>query len=357
VAFASQRSHSQKPSSRHRDAQQTDLRSWFLVSDDEGDDEKCHMQPRRSQVLAEDFSPIPVRSLSTGREESLLDKPMKVATESLNLAEYSRTRAGVLLHDRTGTQLQPLNRQFALKPRNTICHAHDTRFSTKAWNCHEAKSWAFPSSNLNESNTDETLNPVDFKHFRNAVDSSPSHLLENSTAHKTTTGHSSEANCESSQKQVTFSMTTQSSTSSSALHRRPRVRSESIAIKKRGYACSSTTIQEESSNEDSISHNERMYDNATWLMYHRIVDHRRRQQLQRRQHIEHDDGVPVDSRETSSKPVTQPHDVSTSQASMMLLPSESGLFHPHSTSSVSGNSSIASSNLEDDDDEIFDMEL
>jgi hypothetical protein len=424
-------SSSSSSSLSHSQQQKDNMVSWFLVSDDEGDDEKYPKSSRRSHVQVEDYSPIPVRSLSTITAQdkdssSMLIQPMMRTTtlllkESLNVPDYSCTKVGNLASGRGSDCLfsqpqKPLLGKFALQPKtsSSLWHAQGTRFSTRAKTGHET----VPSSNLydanHESNT-ETWNPAttttasdDYKHHQETPHdfstSSKNHFVELSLAHSTSSSHLSKGVYESFLNQVAFvpshyysldstttgcsssaTMTIQSSTSS-RLQRRPRARSQSIAIKKRGYGSSSITTaqqqqqqQESFHHEDSLSYNERLYDNATWRMYHRIVDHRRNQLLQHhRQELDDDDGVvvvggggAVESREASSRLLTRPrHGLSSSTNStseptnnLMLLPSGYVPHLHHMTSSASGSSSVASSNMGDYDDDdyedavIFDMEL
>ncbi|KAG7338848.1 hypothetical protein IV203_012782 [Nitzschia inconspicua] len=143
------------------------------------------------------------------------------------------------------------------------------------------------------------------------------------------------------------------------LYRRPKTRSQSITIKKRSHHSSSwnTPTAEDSSSVPHDSYNERLYDSATWRMYHRIVDHRR-SQLQRRQQEDVLGGVSVDP--SSPRPnVRRRHDPAET-IDMMVISS----LHKHPFNSCNGpsigsssTSSLSSSSRHSDQDEIFEMEL
>jgi hypothetical protein len=126
-----------------------------------------------------------------------------------------------------------------------------------------------------------------------------SHQHHNQRTHQNSDGHSNgHKNSAWNKKRVAFLPTTTTSTSSTdagstAMTNGHRVQSPSIAIHKKNRnqlrpstastastASTGSEYQEDSDYDGGIefSYNEKLYDSATWRMYHRIIDHRRNQQ-------------------------------------------------------------------------------
>lgn len=397
---ASQRPfHHRLPVVHREESADDSMESTFLVSDDEGDDddEQLRATKMRNSVHIDDYSPIPVRSLTT-RDAMVLQKMKTAATTAESRSESdSDLKVGVMLPQR-GSQLrraQPdaaLFGGFTLQPRNLNQHAlcrfahmpnTDRDLACSSSNLHGLESKATRSSKpLNpRSKAHESASFSDCYHLQQHHQQSShdyaSPVFATAGAHKTPLGHNlnldassslESASC-SSLKRVTFlssstcdtsaahTMKSVSFASSRPLSRRPMARSQSIAIvQKRGSGRSTSTPLASNGLEDqesfaqlSESYSERLYDSATWRMYHRIVDHRRHQ-LQQRQTQQ--DALGEDAVDPSRTLIGHGH-------SMMMTSQYHHHHHDHSVQDPSMNasstSSVSSSHLEEV--EIFEMEL
>ncbi|KAG7338847.1 hypothetical protein IV203_012783 [Nitzschia inconspicua] len=381
------------------DVAATAIESSFLVSDDEGDDDDDddgYFVKLRNEVGKDDYSPIPVRSI-TATQDVLYNDNNQTAPSESRLESSSDNRVGVLLPAR-GTDLwkaraphaSEFGGRFSLQPRNnTIRHATGHRFALQ--DAHQKKAQdEQDAAFLSNLQTSESLkswrthgheSASDHHHVsskqRNDGHSFPSPQTDKSHNSLPATAATATQALEalSSCRRVTFSQpaaqtameSSSSSFSSRPLSRRPLARSQSIAIQKRGrHALSLSTSDQEEPSFLQDSYNERLYDSATWRMYHRIIDHRRTQ-LQHRQQEDHmvveDRGATTTANEFSTQSNVHRHGhfhkPSQTNGGMMLFSSHCHQYQHDSFYNPRNGSSSASSitSTQTEEDEIFEMEL
>jgi hypothetical protein len=339
---------SQQPSDNrhHLDVAALDMEDSFLVSDDEEEVRKHHQS-------AIDCSPIPVRTLQrhTAASKTTVSKRNMVKNGlNYNVKEESEPKSTQILLPYKGQTKSRTLIGLALQPRN----ARFQEFQEKSSNLQEPKSNTLQSLNLFQTQSQ----PQNLAHQQKLSRPTFPHLATTVATAISTATDAHNHGASESLKRVTFSETpslpqdTMPMESRSRYPSRMRTRSQAIAIRKDSSIVSSSMDFQEQGHDDAISYNEKLYDSATWRMYHRIVEHRQNQQRYQRELSTSASSSSFDSSLHDVVAASDHHDYQ-SKASRNMLLSQVYAVHPGYAPS---NSSVAST-MDHDDEDIFEMEL